>query len=70
MPTLDWLARDAAFRVAEAVPTRVLRPHPAAAQLGDLDGVRRHLALARDNAPSSPQQALYGAKLDRLRAVP
>lgn len=41
----------------------------AAAQLGDLEGVRRHLALARDNAPSTPQQALYGAKLDRLRAV-
>ena len=41
----------------------------AAAQLGDLDGVRRHLALARDNAPNPPQQALYGAKLDRLRAV-
>jgi Tfp pilus assembly protein PilF len=41
----------------------------AAAQLGDLAGVRRHLALARDNAPSSPEQALYGAKLDRLTAV-
>jgi Tfp pilus assembly protein PilF len=41
----------------------------AAAQLGDLEAVRRHLKLARDNAPTPPQQSLYGAKLDRLRAV-
>jgi hypothetical protein len=34
MPTLDWLNRDAAFRVADAVPTRVLRPHPAGHQFG------------------------------------
>ena len=27
MPTLDWLNRDAAFRTAAQVPTRVLRPH-------------------------------------------
>ncbi len=25
MPTLDWLNREAAFRSADAVPTRVLR---------------------------------------------
>ena len=30
MPTLDWLNRDAAFRTAAQVPTRVLRPHRAA----------------------------------------
>jgi hypothetical protein len=30
MPTLDWLDRDAAFRTAQQVPTRVLRPHAAA----------------------------------------
>jgi Tfp pilus assembly protein PilF len=41
----------------------------AAAQLGDLAGARRHLALARDNAPSTPEQALYGAKLERLKPV-
>jgi Tfp pilus assembly protein PilF len=41
----------------------------AAAQLGDLESLRRHLALARDNAPTTPQQALYGAKLERLRAM-
>ncbi len=34
MPTLDWLDRDAAFRVAHRVPTRVLRPHPAAPTVG------------------------------------
>jgi adenine-specific DNA-methyltransferase len=34
MPTLDWLNRDAAFRIGEQVPTRVLRPHPAAPAAG------------------------------------
>ena len=34
MPTLDWLDRDAAFRVAHRVPTRVLRPHLAAPTVG------------------------------------
>ena len=29
MPTLDWLNRDAAFRISAQVPTRVLRPHRA-----------------------------------------
>ncbi len=37
MPTLDWLNRDAAFRIAERVPTRVLRPHDAGHCFGDLD---------------------------------
>ncbi len=35
MPTLDWLNRDAAFRISQRVPTRVLRPHPAGAAVGD-----------------------------------
>ncbi|MEO8123234.1 MAG: hypothetical protein ABI633_04235 [Burkholderiales bacterium] len=35
MPTLDWLNRDAAFRIAERVPTRVLRPHHAGGAFGD-----------------------------------
>jgi len=34
MPTLDWLDREAAFRIAHRVPTRVLRPHPAAPAVG------------------------------------
>ena len=35
MPTLDWLNRDAAFRTAAGVPTRVLRPHAAGSRFGD-----------------------------------
>ncbi|MES2228008.1 MAG: site-specific DNA-methyltransferase [Pseudomonadota bacterium] len=35
MPTLDWLNRDDAFRIAQRVPTRVLRPHPAGGEFGD-----------------------------------
>ena len=35
MPTLDCLARDAAHLIAQAVPTRVLRPHAAGAEHGD-----------------------------------
>jgi hypothetical protein len=34
MPTLDWLNRDEAFRIAERVPTRVLRPQSAGAAFG------------------------------------
>jgi adenine-specific DNA-methyltransferase len=37
MPTLDWLNRSAAFATAAQVPTRVLRPHPAAAAVGPAD---------------------------------
>lgn len=33
MPTLDGLNRDDAFRIAQRVPTRVLRPHPAGGNL-------------------------------------
>jgi adenine-specific DNA-methyltransferase len=35
MPTLDWLDREAAFRTAARVPTRVLRPHEAGHRFGD-----------------------------------
>jgi adenine-specific DNA-methyltransferase len=35
MPTLDWLDREAAFRTAQQVPTRVLRPHDAGHAFGD-----------------------------------
>ena len=34
MPTLDWLNREAAVRVAERVPTRLLRPHAAGGEHG------------------------------------
>lgn len=48
MPTLDWLARDAAFRVAEAVPTRVLRPHTAGHAFGE-PGNSGNLLIQGDN---------------------
>ena len=35
MPTLDWLNRDEAFRIAERVPTRVLRRHAAGHEVGN-----------------------------------
>ena len=35
MPTLDWLNREAAFRKAQQVPTRVLRPHAAGHRFGE-----------------------------------
>lgn len=41
----------------------------AEARLGNAPAARRHLALALENAPSPPQQALYGAKLQRLQAA-
>lgn len=47
MPTLDWLARDAAFTAAAATPTRVLRPHPAGAAFGD--GCPDNLLVQGDN---------------------
>lgn len=47
MPTLDWLARDAAFTTAAATPTRVLRPHPAGAAFGD--GCPDNLLVHGDN---------------------
>ncbi|MDO9094741.1 MAG: hypothetical protein Q7U99_19145 [Rubrivivax sp.] len=36
MPTLDWLNREAAFRSTEQLPTRVLRPHRAGHEFGDV----------------------------------
>lgn len=47
MPTLDWLARDAAFATAAVTPTRVLRPHPAGAAFGD--GCPDNLLVQGDN---------------------
>ena len=49
MPTLDWLNRNAAFRTAHAVPTRVLRPHahcPDDHRFGDGSG---NLLVQGDN---------------------
>ncbi len=49
MPTLDWLNRDAAFRIAEAVPTRVLRPHAAGHAFGEAGGNGNNLLIQGDN---------------------
>jgi adenine-specific DNA-methyltransferase len=50
MPTLDWLHREAAFRIAQGVPTRVLRPHPAAPAVGDAAGAASgNLLIQGDN---------------------
>ncbi len=38
------------------------------AQLGELPRSERHLALARERSPTRSLRALYGSKLDRLRA--
>lgn len=38
-------------------------------RLGDLDGARRHLALAMDNSTSGGDRALYAAKLARLKTL-
>lgn len=47
MPTLDWLNRSAAFANAAQVPTRVLRPHPAAGAVGLADA--GNLLIQGDN---------------------
>ena len=50
MPTLDWLNREEAFRIAARVPTRVLRPHEAAPLVvGDADAARDNLLVQGDN---------------------
>jgi len=50
MPTLDWLNREDAFRIAARVPTRVLRPHAAApATVGDAAAARDNLLVQGDN---------------------
>jgi len=49
MPTLDWLNRDAAFRIAAAVPTRVLRPHAAGHAFGEPGGSGNNLLIQGDN---------------------
>ena len=54
MPTLDWLNRDDAFRIAQRVPTRVLRPHLAGATFGDA---------------SSGNLLIQGDNLDALKAL-
>ncbi len=49
MPTLDWLNREAAFRTAAAVPTRVLRPHAAGHRFGDAAAASGNLLVQGDN---------------------
>ncbi|MCB1996584.1 MAG: site-specific DNA-methyltransferase, partial [Rhodoferax sp.] len=55
MPTLDWLDRDAAFRTAAQVPTRVLRPHAAGHHFGD--------------AATSGNLLVQGDNLEALKAL-
>ncbi len=47
MPTLDWLDREDAFRIAQRVPTRVLRPHAAGGVQGD--AAQGNLLVQGDN---------------------
>lgn len=49
MPTLDWLHRDAAFRIAAQTPTRVLRPHAAGHVFGDPAAAAGNLLIQGDN---------------------
>jgi adenine-specific DNA-methyltransferase len=62
MPTLDWLNRDDAFRVARRVPTRVLRPHPATAGPSGAVGV----AVA---GATSDNLLIQGDNLEALKAL-
>ena len=66
MPTLDWLNREASFRIAQRVPTRVLRPHPAAAGLGASTG-----AVFGDVSGDAAggNLLLQGDNLDALKAL-
>ena len=65
MPTLDWLNRDAAFRTAAQVPTRVLRPH----RVGHVFGAAAS-AAAGQSGPSGPGNLLIqGDNLDALQAL-
>ena len=59
MPTLDWLNRDEAFRLAQATPTRVLRPHAVGAAFGS--------AAVGDAAPGN--WLIQGDNLDALKAL-
>lgn len=47
MPTLDWLNREEAFRIAQRTPTRVLRPHASGAACGDT--TQGNLLIQGDN---------------------
>ena len=70
MPTLDWLNRDESFRIAQRVPTRVLRPHPAAAGLGAAAGaVFGDVAGDALGNATSGNLLLQGDNLDALKAL-
>lgn len=53
MPTLDWLNRDAAFRIAERVPTRVLLAHTAGHLVGP-GRVLPHMSIASATSTEPP----------------
>ena len=59
MPTLDWLNREDAFRMAQRVPTRVLRPHAQCGAAGPEFGT----AVAPDNL------LIQGDNLEALKAL-
>jgi adenine-specific DNA-methyltransferase len=70
MPTLDWLNRDESFRIAQRVPTRVLRPHPAAAALGAAAGaVFGDVSGDASGNANSGNLLLQGDNLDALKAL-
>jgi len=48
MPTLDWLHRDAAFRLADAVPYRLLEP---VSRHGDGSAIERFAGILGDHRP-------------------
>ena len=59
MPTLDWLDRDAAFRCAQFVPTRVLRPHPGGHRFGDAAAAGGNLLIQGDNLEALKAMPLH-----------
>ena len=68
MPTLDWLNREDAFRIAARVPTRVLRPHAhAPAIVGDAASASGNLLVQGDNLEA--QQALLPSCRGRVKCI-
>jgi adenine-specific DNA-methyltransferase len=68
MPTLDWLNREDAFRLAARVPTRVLRPHAQApAIVGDAASARDNLLVQGDNLEHSAWLTMMLPRLQLLR---
>ncbi len=60
MPTLDWLNREAAFGIANQVPTRVLRSHASRGAAG---------AVVGDAATAQGNLLVQGDNLEALKAL-